>query len=151
MSILDSVNDYFDERPFVALIFYLMLLIFFVWHVNRHLNHLQEKTSFDIWTILLLGLTLLGINHIFRTTKDVLKYRKLALDKYKELRKRKKELNDEINKNIQSEQVDQNTLQQKSLEVDQINAEMQYLENQILAEQESSTVENVSQVISEYE
>ncbi len=137
MKFLDDFYDYLDERPLIAMILYLMLLLFFVWHVNRHVSHIKDRESFDLYTILLLGLTLLGIRHIFRTSKDVVEYGKKASEKYRELVKRKRELNDKINKNIQSEQVNNIVLQEASLEIDKINAEIQYIQNNINVEQES--------------
>jgi glucan phosphoethanolaminetransferase (alkaline phosphatase superfamily) len=141
MNILDSVNEYFDERPLVALVFYLLLLIFLIWDVNTRVKDLKEKERHDIWTILILLLALLGVSHIFRTTKEIVTYEKKAVDKYIELRKRKKELNSYIITNIKSENVDQPVLQEKALELHKINAEIQYLENKILTEQDNYLAE----------
>jgi glucan phosphoethanolaminetransferase (alkaline phosphatase superfamily) len=139
MSILDNVNEYFNNRPLVALVFYLLLLIFLIWDVNTRVKDLTQKKEHDIWTIIILLLALLGISHIFRTTKEISTYEKKAVDKYIELRKLKKELHSDIT-NINSENVDQTVLQEKVLELQKINTEIQYLENKILAEQEKYPV-----------
>ncbi len=64
---------FIQERPLVATIVYLGLLIYTIHSLEEHYKKLKDKEEFDWNVIMLIGLIILGVYGLVTYTEDVAK------------------------------------------------------------------------------
>lgn len=119
-----------EDNPFIAMLLFIGLLLFILHNIKKHYILLNSKENKDWYTILLLLLILIGIYGFFNTTTHIIKFGKKSIDKYKDIKKIKKDLKYEIDYEPQS---DPKVLEMQLKQINKLDQEMKEIENGLLA------------------